>query len=265
MRKPISQHDAKQTTEDWKSLDLVPITGELSSLLSRLSFLKMQAETTLYLIQRIQRYIEARPWYMNTDDQYELVSKIEDAQGGYHGLSAQYDYLIQRTSAQTETVYSLLASQNSLINLDIARESHKIAELSRNDNQAMRTLAELSRRDTKLMIELARDSRSVALATARDSAAMRVIAAVTILFLPATFTATFFSMSFFNFLDSASPKASPWIWIYFVITGLLTVIIQTIWALMSHRSQTKLPSSSDVDLRVIQVDGPSVESARLAF
>lgn len=53
----------------------------------------------------------------------------------------------------------------------------------------MRMLAELSRRDAELMIEIARDSRSVALATARDSAAMRVIAAVTVLFLPATFTA----------------------------------------------------------------------------
>jgi hypothetical protein len=67
------------------------------------------------------------------------------------------------------------------------------------------------------MKALAEDSKSVALATARDSAAMRVIAVVTILFLPATFTAvsnllticsliatklflqTFFSTTFFDF------------------------------------------------------------------
>jgi hypothetical protein len=125
----------------------------------------------------------------------------------------------------------------------------------------MRTLAELSRRDAEFLIEIARDSRSVALATARDSAAMRVIAAVTVLFLPATFTAvsnlkmatisspyvgvqTFFSMSFFNFLEAENQKTSPWIWIYIVVTGILTVVIQTTWALMSHRSQAKLPSNS---------------------
>ncbi|KAM3465185.1 hypothetical protein MY5147_009337 [Beauveria neobassiana] len=75
------------------------------------------------------------------------------------------------------------------INIEIARASNVMAELSRNDNQAMLKLSELSRQDAQLMIEIARDSRSVALATARDSASMRVIAIVTILFLPATFTA----------------------------------------------------------------------------
>ena len=53
----------------------------------------------------------------------------------------------------------------------------------------MRSVAELSRQDNQIMLRIAEESRTVALATARDSAAMRVIAAVTILFLPATFTA----------------------------------------------------------------------------
>lgn len=64
-----------------------------------------------------------------------------------------------------------------------------MAQLSRSDNQAMLNLGELSRHDAKLMIEIARDSRSVALSTARDSASMRILAIVTVLFLPATFTA----------------------------------------------------------------------------
>lgn len=53
----------------------------------------------------------------------------------------------------------------------------------------MLLIAENSRRDNQLMLRIARDSNSVAESTARDSAAMRVIAAVTVLFLPATFTA----------------------------------------------------------------------------
>lgn len=62
-----------------------------------------------------------------------------------------------------------------MTDIDIARSSRDIAEMSRRDNQ--------------LMLRVADESRAVALATARDSAAMRVIAAVTVLFLPATFTA----------------------------------------------------------------------------
>lgn len=53
----------------------------------------------------------------------------------------------------------------------------------------MLTLEESSRRDNQLMLQIAQDSRVVAISTARDNAAMRVIAGVTILFLPATFVA----------------------------------------------------------------------------
>lgn len=62
-----------------------------------------------------------------------------------------------------------------MTNIDIARTSRDIAEMSRRDNQ--------------LMLRIADESGAVARATARDSAAMRVIAVVTVLFLPATFTA----------------------------------------------------------------------------
>ena len=53
----------------------------------------------------------------------------------------------------------------------------------------MLSIAENSRRDNQLMLQIAQDSRAVAVSTARDNAAMRVIAGVTILFLPATFVA----------------------------------------------------------------------------
>jgi hypothetical protein len=115
MRKPIIPQDSQQPTQDWKDIDLVPITGELSSLLSRFSFLKMQAETGLYLIKRMQWYTESlvnkpdgKPGYLNSKDQHKLFSELENARGWYLELVAQCNYLIQRTSAQTETVCSHL-------------------------------------------------------------------------------------------------------------------------------------------------------------
>lgn len=85
-------------------------------------------------------------------------------------------------------MYCLVASRDSLTTIEFARASNYLAEMARSDNLTMKAIAELSRQDSKFMLQIAEDSRAVALATARDNAAMRVIATITILFLPATFT-----------------------------------------------------------------------------
>jgi flagellar basal body-associated protein FliL len=75
---------------------------------------------------------------------------------------------------------------------------------------------------------------------------MRVIAAITIFFLPATFTATFFSTTFFSFNEGLDGRVySRWLWLYFVVTLVLTAIVVVgTWLLwkgkekeISHRSQ----------------------------
>ncbi|KAF2648160.1 hypothetical protein K491DRAFT_613315, partial [Lophiostoma macrostomum CBS 122681] len=80
---------------------------------------------------------------------------------------------------------------------------------------------------------LAESSQRVAIATSRDSAVMRVIGAVTVVFLPGTFTATFFSTTFFNFGDGINGKVySSWLWLYFVLTiGLTAVVLGGTWYL----------------------------------
>jgi len=66
----------------------------------------------------------------------------------------------------------------------------------------------LNQRESRAQVELARTSRRLAEITRRDSTDMRVIAAVTLVFLPATFTSTFFSASFFNFQPQNSGSGS---------------------------------------------------------
>lgn len=51
------------------------------------------------------------------------------------------------------------------------------------------SMAEASSRDNEIMKELAADSRRIALTTQKDSAAMRVISIMTMVFLPGTFIA----------------------------------------------------------------------------
>ena len=78
---------------------------------------------------------------------------------------------------------------------------------------------------------------------------MRVIAGTTLVFLPATFVAvgtlvtpilfvanrlqTLFSSDFFNF-QPATGLISHWLWLYFAITGALTLAVLWAWRVLSR-------------------------------
>ena len=89
--------------------------------------------------------------------------------------------------------------------------------IRRVDAQWQITTALISPHNTGLTIQMARDSRN-------DSILMRRIAFMTIIFLPPTFLATFFSMSFFH-VNEGHLTVSRWIWLYVVCTLPLTVFL----------------------------------------
>ncbi|KAF2434099.1 hypothetical protein EJ08DRAFT_23525 [Tothia fuscella] len=84
---------------------------------------------------------------------------------------------------------------------------------------------------------------SIAVASTRDSSAMKALAVITALFLPASYIATLFSMSMFNWQASSSSSSSssgdgvpqnesmvmPMIWLYWVIAVVLTFIVIFAW------------------------------------
>ncbi|KAF2117456.1 hypothetical protein BDV96DRAFT_572128 [Lophiotrema nucula] len=64
----------------------------------------------------------------------------------------------------------------------------------------------------------------------RYGADMRVIAAVTLAFLPGTFMATLFSASFWDFNpNNARPRVSKWVWVYWITTFGLTAVVMILW------------------------------------
>ncbi|KAK8107220.1 uncharacterized protein PG998_009233 [Apiospora kogelbergensis] len=78
-----------------------------------------------------------------------------------------------------------------------------------------------SRRDAKANIIIAHASK-------RDSSQMRYISLLGMVFLPGTFLATLFSMSFFNWIPDGSPQViSPWIGLYCGSAAMLTLL--TLW------------------------------------
>jgi hypothetical protein len=115
MRQFNYPHERKGTsTQDWKSLDLISITRDLSGFLSRFAFLKMQAETGAYLVQQMVRTTDSLinrvgkgKIGFDTSDQYDTISKLEHLQSWYLGIAARCRYLSERTIAQSQTVSSL--------------------------------------------------------------------------------------------------------------------------------------------------------------
>ncbi|KAK5633815.1 hypothetical protein RRF57_009529 [Xylaria bambusicola] len=73
-------------------------------------------------------------------------------------------------------------------------------------------------------------SLEITKATSRDSKHMRSIALVTMLFLPGTFFAGVFSMSFFDWSgNNGQPLVSKYIWIYVLCTVLVTLVTLGLW------------------------------------
>jgi Mg2+ and Co2+ transporter CorA len=72
--------------------------------------------------------------------------------------------------------------------------------------------------DTGVAIQMAQDART-------DSLLMRRMAAVSIIFLPATFLATFFSMMFFRVDSGGRLSVNSNMWVYFVSTSAISLMI----------------------------------------
>ena len=52
-------------------------------------------------------------------------------------------------------------------------------------------------------------------------------------------------MTFFDFTNGANEAhTSPWIWVYVLTTVLLTIVIHTVWALLSKAKQKEIPDAS---------------------
>lgn len=114
-------------------------------------------------------------------------------------------------------MFNFIAQRDNKINLQVAESSRKIAEESRIDNL--------------LNVKLARVTAQMAEETRQDSAAMKTIATMTLVFLPGTAVASFFSMNgMFNWSPTGGENiASPYLYVFFAVTVPLTVLVYLLW------------------------------------
>ncbi|KAH8751297.1 hypothetical protein F5883DRAFT_578091 [Diaporthe sp. PMI_573] len=94
----------------------------------------------------------------------------------------------------------------------------------------------IGQEDTRTNLNISGTNIAIAKATQADSRQMRSISVLTMVFLPATFVATVFSMTFFNWSPEQDEKIlSPWFWIYVVITVAFTLVTMCIWLIFNRR------------------------------
>ncbi|KAK4226558.1 hypothetical protein QBC38DRAFT_221177 [Podospora fimiseda] len=97
--------------------------------------------------------------------------------------------------------------------------------------------ANIAQRDSQLNLRIAGDQRRLAHASKRDSQAMKGLSLLGALFLPGTFLASIFSMTFFDF--QTAPSLSPQIWIYFAFAIPLTGVVVLGWLWWDRARQNR--------------------------
>ncbi|KAI8960826.1 hypothetical protein F5Y11DRAFT_328553 [Daldinia sp. FL1419] len=126
--------------------------------------------------------------------------------------------------------HNRIKEQNDLLvkQLDFISRTLEIA-LTRINHLKQRTTVQataianvLAQRNNEINRRLAESSTSIAHDTRRDSLAMKSIAILTMIFLPATFTATYFT-------TPAVAASGPSQGLYWIVTVPLTLVVLTLW------------------------------------
>jgi hypothetical protein len=107
----------------------------------------------------------------------------------------------------------------------------------------------IAQKESKLNLEMAGQQRRLAHASKRDSNSMKTLSLLGAIFLPATYLASVFSMTFFNFQNGGGdgPIVAPTLWIYFAITIPLTLVIVLVWWVW-EKNREKVYAKDDDDL-----------------
>ncbi|KAK5124758.1 hypothetical protein LTR85_001471 [Meristemomyces frigidus] len=193
--------------------DLVEISATLTKAAQHMAGTRKEIQAFIRIQEKVQNMHGKCLRKRRTHDPKVLVEQAIDDMSAQldhvaeHALDllARADQIHAEIQANVQTVYSMTASRDNEQNRRAAEASVHLAEVTR-----------------------------------RDSADMRVIAAVTLIFLPATFVATLFSTSFFNFAPREPQKlVSHWIWLYWTVAITLTALVMAGWLFMSRAMKNR--------------------------
>lgn len=142
---------------------------------------------------------------------------------------------------QNDTYFRKLHSDSTLQGKLSRASEYDLSVLPRRISNQFTTIYNLiAQRDTKATIDLAGDSHKIAQAALRESSSMKTVAAMTLIFLPGTFICSFFSMSFFNWHAGPGESITSSLWVYFAAAVPLTALVILAWIFCTRKSRKKV-------------------------
>lgn len=207
--KATDRNEEKNAGSRLHRIEFDRVTKELTRILSSMVYCEFVCSLHLPMLDQLES-INSHIVVMSSGPkdgiklaQHNLRAQNEFLQSSFTGTLMRSQYLAKRAQALVQTLYSLISQRENALSM---RDNAELKKISENQSR-------------------------VAMAASRDSAAMRVIAAITTVFLPATFTAvrdkaakilistdmrqTFFSTTFFDFQANSDPTiVSWWLWLY---------------------------------------------------
>ncbi|KAJ4388150.1 hypothetical protein N0V93_008756 [Gnomoniopsis smithogilvyi] len=178
-------------------------------------------------------------------DSTKLWIEISTLKGGLGSFKTQLESMSRHSRMLSDTVFkgpdSTCISQRVAGDKIAARLEEMIAEIEGKIVACDGLLGGMTlsmkiesnyytRRDADANKNIAESNIEIAYDAKRDSHHMQTMSFLGMMFLPGTFFATMFSMSFFRFDPSeGTPLISPWIGIYIGLTTLCTFLVHLSW------------------------------------
>ncbi|KAF2230834.1 hypothetical protein EV356DRAFT_579711 [Viridothelium virens] len=210
-------------------------------------------ERSIFLVEDQTNY---SPWTDNSSSRFIKADQPVDDNGNLASLTRQVSKVVVHLSLHSRRLSIAKHLLNALLEYEPTQDSCTSSEGSL-DLQSMRKAASLldltietnqvyieflrersktqltvlfnliTQRDATANIELAKDSRTIALASQHDSDSMKTIAIMTMVFLPGTFFATFFSSPWFQW--NSSPVIQSQFWTFWAFTIPVTALVFALW------------------------------------
>ncbi|KAI2630695.1 hypothetical protein GGR54DRAFT_164389 [Hypoxylon sp. NC1633] len=184
----------------------------------------------------------------------EIIKEIKEAMQRFRSYMPA-----EKHTKTLETQHNSMSSRLEFYRVKLTGMEHYIhTTLERLHIQRQALYNIMAQKESKLNLEIASQQRRVAHATKRDGTAMKTLSLLGAVFLPGTFMASIFSMTFFDFNvgpdsgDSSnssgdSAQVSSMLWIYFVVTVPLTLVILLFWYIIDRRREKRY-SEEDVEI-----------------
>ncbi|PNP60642.1 hypothetical protein FNYG_14626 [Fusarium nygamai] len=214
----IQMHDALGRWPASENKDYTALTKDALGIAQLATTRQSSADTLIQSIDSVQeclKYVNSVAPPQRKDAVNSASTAIEEqlrlATENAKELLSRSQFIKERTQTQITAIYNLIAQNDSLTNRGLAVDSHAMAVASR-----------------------------------RDSSAMKAIGLLTMVFLPATFIATLFAMPIFQWnAEPGTSVVSDRFWVYWAVTLPLTAIVVLVWLAWLRLTTRNRPAPRD--------------------